>query len=39
VKITQVWVDLAEEPGRIPLVLILPHPADFAYFQKKAMWP
>jgi len=38
-KITQAWVDLAKERGRIPLVLMLPHPADFAYFKKKAEWP
>jgi hypothetical protein len=39
VKITQAWVDLATEQGRTPLVLLLPHPADFAYFERKAVWP
>jgi hypothetical protein len=39
VKITQAWVDLAKGRGRIPLVLILPHPSDVAYFEKKAVWP
>lgn len=39
VKITQAWVDLARQQGRTPLVLLLPHPADFAYFERKAAWP
>lgn len=39
VKITQAWVELAREQGKTPLVLLLPHPADFAYFERKAVWP
>ncbi len=30
---------LAHERGKRPLVLILPHPSDFKYFQEHGKWP
>jgi hypothetical protein len=37
--ITGKFVELARQRGKSPFVVILPHPLDFKYFQKKGSWP
>ena len=39
VGISQRFVDLALRRGKAPLLVILPHPLDFKYFQGHAIWP
>lgn len=39
VAITRDFVDLAEERGKAPLVVILPHPEDLEYFEEHGEWP
>jgi hypothetical protein len=37
--ITRKFVELAEQRGKSPLVVILPHPLDFRHFREKGSWP
>jgi hypothetical protein len=37
--ITSKFVKIAANRGKTPLVLVLPHPLDFKYFQKSGHWP
>jgi hypothetical protein len=39
VGISRKFVDLARQRGKAPLVIVLPHPLDFAYFQSHGVWP
>ena len=39
VGITREFVELAEKRGKAPVVVILPHPADFEYYLRKERWP
>jgi len=39
VGITRQFVELAEQRGKAPLVVILPHPLDFKHFLNKGSWP
>jgi hypothetical protein len=39
VGITREFARLAAKRDKSPLVFILPHPEDFAYFLKKGTWP
>ena len=39
VGITREFVRLAQERGKTPLVVILPHAEDIRYFQKTGTWP
>jgi len=39
VGITRKFVELAEQRGKSPLVVILPHPLDFRHFLDKRSWP
>lgn len=39
VGITRKFVELAEQRGKAPLVVILPHPLDFRHFLVKGSWP
>ena len=39
VGITREFAQLAARRGKTPVVAILPHPDDFAYFLKKGIWP
>lgn len=37
--IAQQFVTLSKSRNRSPLVVILPHPQDFKYFEQKGVWP
>jgi len=37
--IAQQFVTLSKAQNRTPLLVILPHPMDFEYFEEKAVWP
>ena len=39
VGITREFAQLARKRGKIPVVVILPHPDDLAYYVKKGLWP
>lgn len=39
VGITREFVQLARKRDKTPVVVILPHPDDFAYYLKKGVWP
>jgi hypothetical protein len=39
VGITRDFAELARKRGKTPVVVILPHPEDFAYYLKKGLWP
>jgi hypothetical protein len=39
IGIAKKFVELAHQRGKTPLVVILPHKLDFAYFQDHGTWP
>jgi len=39
VGIAERFVQVARQRGKTPLVVILPHALDFAYFQNRGTWP
>lgn len=37
--ITRRFVEIAKARGKVPLVVVLPHPTDFKYFVEHGVWP